>query len=269
MAVLPWLSALRNLHSKFFTFAVVCGAVLLSILYHLSSVDFHNGKLPVLSAAVQRRREHVEYMTALHNNSVRLVWPRGDDDDDDDDHIISQINAMNVYAQQKRKRKLKVIVRVGVFRWERWIPGQRQFLSDRCPITDCLLTKDQSKARDADALLIGMFRKHHRRLYLPKPRKQIWIAIHHEPPLANAIDADSVRSLINWTVSYRHDSTIALRYVGKMVPRVPPNATATSGKGSNNYAAGKTKLVAWFVSICNVPNHRMRYAQELSKFIQV
>jgi len=44
---------------------------------------------------------------------------------------------------------------------------------------------------------------------------------------------------------------------------------ATSGERNINYAAGKTKLVAWFVSNCNTENHRMLYAQELSQFIQV
>ena len=45
--------------------------------------------------------------------------------------------------------------------------------------------------------------------------------------------------------------------------------TATSDERNVNYAAGKTKLVAWFVTNCNSRNYRMLYAQELSQFIQV
>jgi len=181
---------------------------------------------------------------------------------------MSQIDVMNVYARQKRKRKLKVILRVGNFNFENWVAGQEQFVRDKCPIMDCWMTKDQSQARDADVLLISEFHDSSRHLYLPKPRRQIWIAQHWESPLHNRIDPHSVRGLINWTASYRHDSTIAFRY-RKVAPNIPSTATLTPGEGSVNCAAGKTKLVAWFVSNCNAGNHRLRYAQDLSQFIQV
>ena len=35
-----------------------------------------------------------------------------------------------------------------------------------------------------------------------------------------------------------------------------------------NYAANKTKKVAWFVSNCGARNGRLQYAQELSKYIR-
>ena len=175
---------------------------------------------------------------------------------------------MNVYARQKRNRKLKVILRVGNYNFDNWVAGQEQFVRDQCPITNCWMTNDQSQARAADALLISEFYDSSRPLYLPKPLRQVWIAQHWESPLHNRIDPKSVRGLINWTASYRHDSTVVFRY-GKMVPSAAATAAVTSGAASVNYAAGKTKLVAWFVSNCNAGNQRMRYAQELSQFIQV
>ena len=36
-----------------------------------------------------------------------------------------------------------------------------------------------------------------------------------------------------------------------------------------NYALGKTKKVAWFVSNCGARNKRLEYARELSKHIEV
>ena len=36
-----------------------------------------------------------------------------------------------------------------------------------------------------------------------------------------------------------------------------------------NYAMGKTRKVAWFVSNCNARNKRIEYARELSKYIEV
>ena len=35
-----------------------------------------------------------------------------------------------------------------------------------------------------------------------------------------------------------------------------------------NYAANKTKKVAWFVSNCGAKNGRLQYAQELAKYIR-
>jgi len=273
---------------SFFKYVAVCGIVLLVIQY-FSSIYDHNPDSH-LSPAAQRQREYISHVTTLYNHSVcrnysvchnrpisdvttlynysiGLVWPRSDVDDDDD-RILSQIDVMNVYGRQKRNRKLKVILRVGNFNFETWVAGQEQFVRDGCPIVDCWMTNDQSQARDADALLISEFRDSSRRLYLPKPRRQIWIAQHWESPLHNRIDPNSVRGLINWTASYRRDSTIVFRYE-KMIPTIQATASVTSSDGSFDYASGKTKLVAWFVSNCNAGNQRMRYAQELSKFIQV
>ena len=36
-----------------------------------------------------------------------------------------------------------------------------------------------------------------------------------------------------------------------------------------NFAANKTKAVAWFVSNCGARNGRLAYAKELQKYIQV
>lgn len=38
---------------------------------------------------------------------------------------------------------------------------------------------------------------------------------------------------------------------------------------TTNYAAGKTKLVAWYVAECETPNNRMAFVSELQKYIQV
>jgi len=274
IAVFQWFLAPGSWsRTRLVKLAAVTGVVVLVIHYQLSSTDVNQRASSVerldqrASSVERRRRQHISRVTTMHNYSVGLVWPR-DDVDFDDDRIASQLDVMNVYARQKRNRKLKVVLRVGNFNFENWLAGQEQFVRDRCPIANCWLTNDRSQARDADALLISEFNDEDRHLYLPKPLRQIWIAQHWESPLHNRIDPKSVRGLINWTASYRHDSTVVFRY-GKMVPSAPATAAVTSDEGSINYAAGKTKLVAWFVSNCRAGNQRMRYAQELSQFIQV
>lgn len=42
-----------------------------------------------------------------------------------------------------------------------------------------------------------------------------------------------------------------------------------TAKTNFNFAAKKTKLVAWYVDECESHNNRMEYARELQKHIQV
>jgi len=306
LAVQRFSASDRCFFTRFITLAVVSSIGLLVVLYRMSSEEGHDRAL-LASVSEERRRQnssqwttpfnycvynysvyndsdgyrisratklhnytigqHISHIMTMYNYSIGLVWPRNDMDDHND-RIASQIDVMNVYARQKRNRKLKIILRVGNFNFEHWLAGKEQFVRDGCPIVDCWLTNNRSQARDADALLISEFRHSSRQLYLPKPRHQIWIAQHYESPLHNRIDPESVRGLINWTASYRHDSTVAFRY-DKMVPGVQATAAVTSGERSVNYAAGRTRLVAWFVSNCYASNERMRYALELARFIQV
>ena len=69
---------------------------------------------------------------------------------------------------------------------------------------------------------------------------------------------------INWTVTYRHDSDIPVPYY-----KFFPYEKRTKPKRIRNYAATKTRKVAWFVSNCWASNARMEYARELGKYIEV
>nr|CAH7741261.1 unnamed protein product [Callosobruchus chinensis] len=99
-----------------------------------------------------------------------------------------------------------------------------------CPVSRCSLTDDRSKATDADAIL---YKDHFIHPGVPRPMHQF---------------ADA----INWTATYRRDSDIVRQ---KMQGR--------------DYAANKTKKVAWFVSNCGARNGRLAYARELAQYIDV
>lgn len=69
----------------------------------------------------------------------------------------------------------------------------------------------------------------------------------------------------NWTATYRRDSDIVAPYerwtfYNDKIKQIPQE---------KNYAANKTKKVAWFVSNCGARNERLAYARELQKYIQV
>ncbi|CAH8287402.1 unnamed protein product, partial [Schistosoma turkestanicum] len=65
------------------------------------------------------------------------------------------------------------------------------------------------------------------------------------------------------------DSTIYVPY-HNYVPLVASHGPDTKYKlPSRNYADGKSKMVAWFVSNCNAASPRQIYAKELSRYIKV
>ena len=144
------------------------------------------------------------------------------------------------------------------------------------------LTADRSVAKTAEMRLLqsdSFFQ------FVRKPAGQIWTMFLLESP-ANTGEYPNARDLVNWTATYRWDSTLVTPYE-KFVPfrnatRLPrqraasrrwstgpvatPMATPTAA-GRRNYAAGKTKMVAWFVSNCGPKNNRNAYAAELAKSV--
>jgi hypothetical protein len=97
---------------------------------------------------------------------------------------------------------------------------------------------------------------------------QIWIVRHHESPRQNLVAPSALSNLVNWTITYRRDSTIQLPY-GHMTARNYSDAKGRDAEMSTiNYAGRKTKKIAWIVSNCERPfviNGRFSYATELSK----
>ncbi|VEL06725.1 unnamed protein product [Protopolystoma xenopodis] len=72
---------------------------------------------------------------------------------------------------------------------------------------------------------------------------------------------------MNFTMSYRLDSTIVTPYY-KYTPFDLTSRTSSSTP-TKNYAARKTKKIAWFVSNCGANSPRLQYAKVLAKYIQV
>ena len=73
------------------------------------------------------------------------------------------------------------------------------------------------------------------------------------------------KDVFNWTSTYRSDSTIVAPYERWQYY----NDNVIAKEQPKDYAANKTKAVAWFVSNCGARNGRLDYAKELQKHIQV
>jgi len=199
----------------------------------------------------------------LLNGSREAVWPKTVNETDD--RIQSQIRFMEYYASLPANRTMKLIHLVGRFNFESAREGQHKFVvGDRCPIQECSVTFNDALSHVADVLLISEMSYFNWLHYLPKPPHQLWIAQHWESANHDRIQTWLVRRYINWTVSYRRDSTIAISY-GKYAH----TRNASSSEQDIDYSIGKTKQVAWLVSNCYAQNSRLEYAHELAKYIDV
>ena len=183
-------------------------------------------------------------------------WPSGRNETYD--RIPHQLQ----YVPKERNSTSKVIlVYTGLGRAKR---GNQQFINHKCPVTNCILTDDKLKGPHADAVLWQQA------VSLPpwrKPTSQVWVMFMLESP-EHTPHFQQFRGLVNWTATYRRDSVLVAPYE-RFVPYDHPKGVARTPGNNRNYAAGKTKKVAWFVSNCGSRNGRLRYVEELQKYIDV
>ncbi|XP_053201501.1 glycoprotein 3-alpha-L-fucosyltransferase A-like [Panonychus citri] len=188
-----------------------------------------------------------------------------EDDEPWNDRIINQLMYIpqGYQSDQLKKDDLKkILLHFDKSSWGQELPiGQDIFLQDLCPVNTCEITFDNRQASTADAIL---FKDHYEKPKHQKPDNQIWILYVLECPL-HTPPFRGLNEMINWTATYRHDSDIVAPYE-KFVYYDPEVKTKLQ---SINYAQGKTKKVAWFVSNCSARNKRLEYAKELSKYIDV
>ncbi|XP_067928054.1 glycoprotein 3-alpha-L-fucosyltransferase A-like isoform X2 [Watersipora subatra] len=191
----------------------------------------------------------------FHHNVRPLIWP--DPSIQFDDRIISQMTYGSVEASETKPKEILVYSgqRDGM------MEGRSSFISQQCPVTNCMLTYSRSASTTADVIL---WQDH---VSLPggkRPPGQIWMVFFLESPY-HTPGLTHLDGKVNWTATYRRDSTIVAPYERFTLF----NSSVEELPLAKNYAIGKTKMVAWFVSNCGARNNRLGYAKELGKHIQV
>ena len=182
------------------------------------------------------------------------IWPI---QNETQDRILNQ---MNLYPEGINSSRPKtILVYSGLPRSV--AKGRRQFEKDSCPVQNCRITDNRSDYSSADAV---MFINGLHGAPGPRPPGQIWILYVLESPL-HIRNFNKMNGMVNWTATYRLDATINTPYE-RFVPY--KNATGLE-KPKRNYARGKSKMVAWFVSNCNAANGRHDYAAELGRHVEV
>lgn len=195
---------------------------------------------------------------ALHlNRSNTNLFP--DPSNVYNDRIIQQLSFSPPEAPNNQDH-LKVIL---AFSGTGGVPeGREQFEKDKCTVDTCHITSDVRWAHKADAVLFN---------FDPgpdtwdKPSHQVWVLFQLESPL-HTPTLYGLRDSINWTATYRPDSTLVTPYEHFCLF---PNASQLPITPTKNYAEGKVKKIAWFVSNCNPRNKRSEYVRELQKYIDV
>ncbi|XP_030375313.1 glycoprotein 3-alpha-L-fucosyltransferase A [Scaptodrosophila lebanonensis] len=198
--------------------------------------------------------------TSVYKRHSSKLFPH---QDIHNDRIVNQLMYVpENYAQIKASGKLKsILLYNGLSPWN-VKHGREVFLRAKCPVDTCELTANRDLASTADMILY----KDHiipTGLRRPSNAKQVSMLYYLECPYHTQIV--KVPDGLNWTATYRRDSTIVAPYEKWQYydPKVQQQDQ------DHNFAVNKTKKVAWFVSNCAARNARLQYAHELQKHIEV
>ena len=177
--------------------------------------------------------------------NISRLWPSGDED-----RILRQLafkietkSTINIHATDRTN-----------------MIGKNVFETDNCTVRDCAVTS----LGKADVIIERLNFNAHR--HVATANGPIIGMYMLEAPSSSRWKINP-SSRINWTLTYRKDSTIVTPYEKFVL--FPPGTSETRRTVERNYAKGKTKMAAAFVSNCHAQNGRMGYIEELQKHISV
>ena len=201
------------------------------------------------------------YNSTTHFDHVPSKYlPRGISETDD--RIAAQLE-----ATVNPPIKNKIILQYYPMEFEN---GEGYF-KRHCRVKSCVMTEDRSLLSNDSIQVDGLiFQTNAEFVDLPKKKaNQIWMLFMLESP-CHTTGTEIFKDKINWTMTYRMDSTIVTPYFKYL----PFSLQKGSIKGQRlptkvNYAEGKTKLIAWFVTNCRSHSGRLDYVRELKKYVHV
>lgn len=186
----------------------------------------------------------------------------------DDDRIVAQVNfvpSVNPSLPPKR-----ILLASGVSSWS-VAEGKNTFLKHQCPIQNCELLSSPPGEGNVDARMfkeieLNSFTFDSQLKLTPRHPDQIWIMFALESPEATP-SYDVFHDVINWTATYRYDSTLITPY--DKFQTFDNYTKIDDYKPERNWAEGKTKLAAMFVSNCYASNDRLGFVKALQKHMEV
>ena len=158
------------------------------------------------------------------------------------------------------------------YKGKNWF-GEGKEPFSQCTYKNCYATSDRSFYNKSDAVLMLLNYLHGRSLPEYRLHHQKWILHYLEPPSRDCdIGCEKYNGLFNATSSYDTRSDIVTNYshFGKNVGGYFVRQGDIHGQNlSTNYAGGRDRLVAWFVSHVHTQSKRMAYALRLKQYIPV
>ena len=215
---------------------------------------------PKINKKIHKTEVFIYNSTTNFSHAPSKYLPRGISETDD--RIVAQLD-----ATVSPPIKNKIILQYYPMEFEN---GEGYF-KRHCKVKSCVMTEDRSLLSNDSIEVDGLiFQTNAEFVDLPKKKaNQTWMLFMLESP-CHTTGTEIFKDKINWTMTYRTDSTIVTPYFKYL----PFSLQKGSIKGQRlptkvNYAEGKTKLIAWFVTNCRSHSGRLDYVRELKKYVHV
>lgn len=178
--------------------------------------------------------------------------------------------SLNFTCLNRLKRRPSVILLWNEYNvWHDWRYGlgsRTPFIKNKCPVTNCEITKDKSRLNESDLVLVHMIHKVKKNdLPLDRPRSSRLVFFRSESNIYSAI-FNEMNGLFNMTSTFRTDSDFVPFYYGnvefewRLNPDFDPD---------HDYLKPKTGLAIFLVSHCTAYSKRMDYARQMQKYMPV
>ncbi len=146
--------------------------------------------------------------------------------------------------------------------------GNQPFLDNNCPVNNCAFTRNKTMVDRASALMFHIPQLRPRdnvRMPAYRPHGQLYVYFIREPPGYGYGGVGKYAGVFNITMSYRQDSDIPIP-LGTYIRR---KKVINEPYRLKYPFANRTRSVAWVVSKCDAVSHRLKYARQLQKYIDV
>ncbi|GBM30267.1 Alpha-(1,3)-fucosyltransferase C [Araneus ventricosus] len=144
--------------------------------------------------------------------------------------------------------------------------GRKTFDRYNCQVSNCYVTANKSSAYHSDAILFHVPDLHSSNIPKRFRNDQIWILYSMEPPRYAVLKWYLISSLFNWTMTYRSDSDVQVKYGEVVRKKIACHDKVITRK---SIFKNKKNTALWMVSNCRTQSKREAYIQELRKYFQV
>ena len=218
------------------------------------------------STKIKKFEKPLSFYNGPHHNLILSLLPALSNQRKSRQHLFREDNHNDRVQEQiafkldrnsiASKRKLILVM------FDSLDLNDKSLLKNKCNINKCKFTRKLSDIENANAII---FQSPQRMLEeTVNRRKQIWVYHNIESPVHS--EQFTPHLMINWTATYRSDSVISTPYAKFVTFK---NTSKLPFKAVQNFADGKTKLAAVFISNCNTKNERLGYIRRLQKFARI